>query len=341
MLSAAALKILLVLVVAVGPVSAVWAQFTQMVSIGDSLSDTGNTDDLTLGFVPDNDYFFGRFSNGQTWNELLALDLGLSAPTPSRDGGTNYAHGGALTEDDYIETFLFLTFVIPSALNQISEFVGAVGVGDVDGLYTLSIGGNDILGVGDTLSSTATPSEIALAETGLYNIAQGLEPGLQQLLAAIPTGGEARLVLMNAPNVGVTPRAIVENKETLYTTLSTAYNNGLQALVDTINDPRIIVVDFFALTTDVVANPGLYGFTNVTDRCLSAGGSVCANPDDYLFWDDIHPTVMGHTALMLQVKEQLFAGPEIFVPISGWFVGGLMMLILLVRRISAKHTSRY
>jgi phospholipase/lecithinase/hemolysin len=43
-------------------------------------------------------------------------------------------------------------------------------------------------------------------------------------------------------------------------------------------------------------NPGAFGFTNVTQPAL-VGNSVVPNPDNYLFYDDIHPTRRGHQIL--------------------------------------------
>ena len=34
----------------------------------------------------------------------------------------------------------------------------------------------------------------------------------------------------------------------------------------------------------------------MTSACLN-GSTVCANPDQYLFWDSIHPTAVSHLAL--------------------------------------------
>jgi phospholipase/lecithinase/hemolysin len=42
--------------------------------------------------------------------------------------------------------------------------------------------------------------------------------------------------------------------------------------------------------------PGAYGFTNVTAPCFD-GASVCANPDQYIFWDTVHPTARVHQIL--------------------------------------------
>ena len=54
-------------------------------------------------------------------------------------------------------------------------------------------------------------------------------------------------------------------------------------------------VDVLGMFDQLLADPGLYGFTNVTDPAYDAGtGQVVPNPDEYLFWDDIHPTRAAH-----------------------------------------------
>jgi phospholipase/lecithinase/hemolysin len=48
----------------------------------------------------------------------------------------------------------------------------------------------------------------------------------------------------------------------------------------------------------IVADPGAYGFTDVTDPCFNQTAmTVCANPNQYLFWDGFHPTTHGHEIL--------------------------------------------
>lgn len=44
-----------------------------------------------------------------------------------------------------------------------------------------------------------------------------------------------------------------------------------------------------SLFNRVITAPTEFGFTNVTDSCL-IGVVVCDNPNEYLFWDDYHPT---------------------------------------------------
>ena len=55
-----AIAILLV-VFALGTTSLRAGPYSQMVVFGDSLSDTGNVDDLSFGIVPGSDYWNGRF----------------------------------------------------------------------------------------------------------------------------------------------------------------------------------------------------------------------------------------------------------------------------------------
>ena len=308
------------------------AQFSQVISIGDSLSDTGNTLDASFGIEPAAPNYMGRFSNGPLWNELLAIELGLAPPTPSRNGGDNYAYGGALTSADVNITIIpfILVITLRSASNQIFDYLNDVGTGDPDALYTLGIGGNDILEAGAALSAAATATQIDDAAQELYNIAQSFQVPLQQLLNNVPNTGIARFAILNVPNVGATPRASSDGKEAIFEALTIAYNNGIADVVNAIGDPRVILVDFFALTNDAVANPAAYGFSNVTDRCwIASPSSVCSNPDDYLLWDDIHPTTMGHTMAMIAVQEAIFP-TRVTIPVPAIYAWLLLLVAALV-----------
>jgi hypothetical protein len=74
--------------------------------------------------------------------------------------------------------------------------------------------------------------------------------------------------------------------------LAAAYNIALVANLSGVIASRranVSFLDTFSLVDVVVADPGAFGLSNVTDPCyvgpLTGGGTVCATPDQYLFWD--------------------------------------------------------
>ncbi len=70
------------------------------------------------------------------------------------------------------------------------------------------------------------------------------------------------------------------------------------------SDPHVQLFDLFGLVDSMVANPGAFGLTDVTNACAQF---VACDPSKYLFWDGIHPTSAGHqiisNALLAQVPE--------------------------------------
>jgi hypothetical protein len=69
--------------------------------------------------------------------------------------------------------------------------------------------------------------------------------------------------------------------QTTLTSLATSLNIHIDQL------------DVASLLASAIANPAAYGFTNVTTPADN-NGTVVPNPDQYLFFDDIHPTRVGH-----------------------------------------------
>jgi phospholipase/lecithinase/hemolysin len=71
---------------------------------------------------------------------------------------------------------------------------------------------------------------------------------------------------------------------------------SLKLLSQQYSDLQIVTLDANRLYRDAIANPAAFGFTNVISACLS-GSRACSNPDQFLFWDGIHPTTAAHRIL--------------------------------------------
>lgn len=252
------------------PLKATAASFSQLYVFGDSLSDTGNSFQAT-GIPPSPPYFEGRFSNGPVWVEYLADDLGLS-----QNQLTNYAFGGANTGS--ANTLIPGVQGLPGLEQQIDSFKASNTSADPNALYVVWAGAPDYLS-GSTLNPAVPVNNLSTAVSSLAN------------------SGAENIVVVNLPDLGQIP-ATSSNPliSTTLNTVSAVHNAGLSASLDALSqqtDTNIIQVDVNSLFNRAIAHPAEFGFTNVTDACL-AGNNVCSNPNDYLFWDTIHPTTKGH-----------------------------------------------
>ncbi|HMB08935.1 MAG TPA: hypothetical protein VKP69_35050, partial [Isosphaeraceae bacterium] len=86
--------------------------------------------------------------------------------------------------------------------------------------------------------------------------------------------------------------------------LSTRFNTQLAAAEDRLATSlgiKIYRLDASSLFQHVLTDPGRFGITNVTDQAKSGAdglpGDVVPNPDQYLFWDPVHPTQTFHQLL--------------------------------------------
>ena len=92
------------------------------------------------------------------------------------------------------------------------------------------------------------------------------------------------------------------------TTGAQAFNSGLATGVAALPAANSSVtlnlksLDVFSLFMGVIANPTANGLTNVTGKSQA---DVTANPDQYLFWDDLHPTTTVHHLLAVTAAALL------------------------------------
>ena len=268
--------------------------FANLVVFGDSLSDIGNVESSPFINIPGPYYWNGRFSNGPVYAETLAIGLGLPALKRSTaSGGTDYAYGGAKTTGTGFPDNL----VVKDIDDQVNQYLLSHN-GTANTLYVLFAGANDLNG-GQTDMSIPVDS-------------------LQFSLERLYTGGARQFLVINLPPLGYTPRYNgSQTTITTYNTRSQQFNAALGTMLNGLksNHPTIAVsqLDIYSLVSDARANPQLYGLTNVSASAapgLEPGDSsydtsqLAPNPNQYLFWDDLHPTaavhlILGHRALDL------------------------------------------
>ncbi len=308
------------------PWAAAQPSFKRMFAFGDSLSDSGNAFAL-LGanatppdysvdpfLVPDRPYARGghHFSNGATWVEQWARSLGLapSAQPALRSDNPragNYAIGAARARNDGVN--LDLAQQVGTFLNQFGNSAPP------DALYIVEIGGNDLrdalVAFVDTAQKGGTQAQAqAAAGAVIMDAVASIGTQLQALAAA----GARRFLVWKVPNIGLTPaiRGLAKKNPpiaALADSLTQAFNSALDAKVLgplEASGATVTRLDVYSKLNEVVASGANFGLTNVTDACItpSAPPFECQQPDDYLFWDGIHPTTAGQ-AIIAQLANSV------------------------------------
>lgn len=288
----------------------------QIVSFGDSLSDVGTYAPIA-GAVGG-----GRFTTnpGQVWTQDVAQYYGdtLSAAYTigvdhklSAHGGFGYAEGGS-TVATPADQYDFLTDVIGNiempVNQQVSSYVSAHGSFNGNQLVLVWAGANDVLRAGTPPAANTTVEQAATT--------------LAQIVAQIVQGGATHVVVVNVPNVGLSPKGLAsadgganlsQLSQLFNTTLNAALqSNGLQG--------KVIEIDSYTWVTQAIANYQANGFTvsNTAQACdpsktpddtsllCSPATYVAPNADQtYMFADDLHPTTHLHTLFAQFVEQQI------------------------------------
>ncbi|WRH67540.1 MAG: SGNH/GDSL hydrolase family protein [Planktothrix sp. GU0601_MAG3] len=291
------------------------AKFTSINIFGDSLSDPGNVFKASGGLFPPAPYDQGRFSNGPIWTDYLANDLGLN-PIPYMDTngipsakGVNYAFGGATSGADNI-AYLFNDKLagLPGVQTQVGALIQpllkAGQTADPNSLYVLWAGGNDYT-YGGSKDTGKVIDNLSWAIDNLYSIgARNFLIGNLPDLSQTPLGSSGVLV----------PPGDLQETVQAHNTL---LNQKITDLNQSLFNSKIALFDVNKLFKDVINKPDQYGLTNVENECFSATSVsvfLCNNPDEYLFWDNLHPTTKGHKliadAAYATIEKEFKSTPE-------------------------------
>ncbi len=255
-----------------------------VVIIGDSLSDGGYY--AAIGGQ--------RFTTnpGKTAAEYIAEDLGFTT-TPSNQGGSNYAQGGAKINSNSLSTPT--GYAQRPISTQVTEFLTA-NAGQASNKIILIQGGAN-----DAFQNLAMYSGGYISQAQLAGLTQqSVVDFVTQVAKLSYLSGSKYIVVQNMPNLGVTPafQSLGATAAAGATQLSQGFNAGVsQGLAQT--GLSVVLLDNYSLLTEVVANPTAYGFTNATGvACTVSSSLFCSantlvSPDaasTYVFADGVHPT---------------------------------------------------
>lgn len=256
----------------------------KIVAFGDSLSDTQNMYNASNWNLPNsNSWFLGRFSNGKNWIEYFADNLQLHV--------YNWAIGGAGVTTQ--------SLVIPGVIQQVQSYIAYMQMTQnyqpQNTLFTLLIGGNDLVNYNSTVDQVIS--------------------GESQALQSLIQSGARNILLLKLPDVSKAPVFTIKTTGPAVAAQVIDLNNRLTALVSALQAQygsalHIQLYDTYALFNDLLSNPGNYQVSNTTQSCLNintdstsnymstqSARSQCSNPDSFVFWDTLHPTTHTHKLL--------------------------------------------
>jgi len=278
--------------------SAAAGPFSSLVVFGDSLSDVGNIAQATFGAYPGPAYYSNRFSNGPVWVESLSTDLGLGTVERSLVSGNDFAYGGAQTTG----TGFPYNIAIRDVDDQVDQFVNSRTV-DPGALFVVFAGANDLFN-GQT--NVDVPVGSLVSDIG-----------------RLVTAGARQILVPNLPLLGYTPRyqgnpTDAEQANSLSEQFNAALDFALDGMAADNADLMFYRLDVAGLFADAISDPAGFGLANVTDSAAPGlvpndssydTSQIVSNPNEYLFWDEVHPTATVHAILAERAFELLTALP--------------------------------
>ncbi|HEY9704714.1 MAG TPA: autotransporter domain-containing protein [Allocoleopsis sp.] len=277
------------------PVAVSAQEINGLTVFGDSLSDNGNAFTYTNGLFPPNSLYpsQGRFSNGQVWVEYFNNDPRFT------NNISNLAFGGAQTGTGNAENNGFppglLPIPLPGLQTEIDQVLAKTPRLDSNKLYVIWAGANDYLNA--QITNPVIP-------------VTNLNTAINKLTSA----GANNLMIVNLPDLGNTPAFLNTPLQSGMSQLTLGHNQALKtsllSLKQQNSNLNIIPLDVYTLVKEVTNEPGKYGLKNVTQSCLK---TACANPNEFLFWDEIHPTAKGHQ-IISQYALAVLNAPSAIAP---------------------------
>ena len=299
------LFVLSLILVAVSPVASMAGTFRTIVAFGDSLTDHFGLASYIGLYDPvkNPNGALEAWTNGDVWVEYLADELNAELDNNAIAGAMTRGH-----ENNNIQALVDAGKLPPLGLvGQINRFVNEnVSFNPETTLFTIWIGGNDLLEYGRGESDVADTQE--LISNAIDNIINSM--------SALASDGAKNILVINLPDLGKTPAYNSRSPQEIQavTALTAAFNAALAQGIDGFKTvfPNVTLIsyDIFTNLNQIISSDTFANVTGtymVLDENGNRTGATNEPAADYLFWDAIHPTTRAHQIVADEINDKLAA----------------------------------
>lgn len=187
-----------------------------------------------------------------------------------------------------------------------------------DALYIVEGGGENARAALDAAGGCG--SNLACINGIIQSTTAGYVGDIKTIDTELEAAGAKNIVVWNVPNIGVTPAVLAEGSAAsmLGTTIASVMNNALSTAIGMDSDIKLF--DDFSLLNQVIADPGAFGLSNVTDACAQFTACI-EDPSKFLFWDGVHPTSAAETIISDAIESLVVPEPSTLALLTAAFLG--------------------
>lgn len=309
---------------------------------GDSLSDNGNLIRADAGILPKSaPYYNGQFSNGNSWAEQFK-----KAIVPTGINFSNYAMGGAMAVLDLNPSKEKLPYSLNGEYDVYQQDNNNFSEPAAQRLGIILIGANDYLNLDQNMNNEQVEQKVkqvindGIAPVVKKLIANGVKKFIFVDLPNIGTVPEceidndcqilqtvslihnqylAQMLIQLAQQYGSSYNFTILKISDLFALAINSpqqFNKLYNTSIENVNTQcwsggYSATVNQKKLNLSSKLNPQNIILPNNSDIVeayrVANGGTVCTNPNKYLFWDRVHPTYQIHKVFFLYFLQQIGA----------------------------------